>query len=118
VVVDVSQDALAKGKAKLEKKIAKGVESGAFKPDEAERMNGCLTWTSDYGALKGARLVVEAATENKDIKRKIVAQLESIVEPDCIIASNSSHMEPEVIFAEAKTPEHGLVVHYFFPAER
>jgi enoyl-CoA hydratase/3-hydroxyacyl-CoA dehydrogenase len=118
VVVDVSAAALAKGKSKLEKKIAKGVESGAFKPDEAQRMTGSLGWTSDYAALKGCRLVVEAATENRDIKRKIVAQLEDVVEPDCIIASNSSHMEPEVIFEQAKRPEHCLVVHYFFPAER
>src|SRR5690606_36072852 len=59
VVVDVSEDALAKGKAKLEKKIAKGVESGAFKPDEAGRMTASLTWTTDYNALKGARLVIE-----------------------------------------------------------
>lgn len=118
VVVDVSADALAKGKAKLEKKVAKGVESGAFKAPEAEAMTASLTWTSDYGALKGCRLVVEAATENKDIKQKIVAALEAVVEPDCIIASNSSHMEPEAIFEKAKAPEHGLVVHYFFPAER
>ena len=66
-----SEDALAKDKAKLEKKVSKGVESGAFKPDEAERMTGSLTWTTDYGALRGCRLVIEAATENKAIKRKI-----------------------------------------------
>ncbi|MBK8207816.1 MAG: 3-hydroxyacyl-CoA dehydrogenase/enoyl-CoA hydratase family protein [Planctomycetes bacterium] len=118
VVIDVSADALAKGKAKLEKKVAKGVETGAFKALEAEAMTKSLTWTSDYAALKGCRLVIEAATENKDIKQKIVSALEAVVEPDCIIASNSSHMEPEVIFEKAKTPEHGLVVHYFFPAER
>src|SRR5690606_24065903 len=45
-------------------------------------------------------------------------QLEKVVAEDCIIASNSSHMEPEVIFERAKTPEHTLVIHYFFPAER
>jgi enoyl-CoA hydratase/3-hydroxyacyl-CoA dehydrogenase len=118
VVVDVSEDALKNGRAKTEKKIAKGVESGAFKPDEAEAMKANITWTSDYAALRGTRLVIEAATENKDIKRKIVAALEAVVEPDCIIASNSSHMEPEVIFEQAARPEHGLVVHYFFPAER
>lgn len=118
VVIDVSADALAKGKAKLEKKVAKGVETGVFKALEAEAMTKSLTWTSDYAALKGCRLVIEAATENKDIKQKIVSALEAVVEPDCIIASNSSHMEPEVIFEKAKTPEHGLVVHYFFPAER
>ena len=118
VVVDVSEDALAKGRAKLEKKISKGVESGAFKPEHAEAMMRNLSWTTDYSALKGARLVIEAATEDKNIKQKIVAQLESVVADDCIIASNSSHMEPEVIFENAKTPEHTLVIHYFFPAER
>lgn len=118
VVVDVSDDALAKGKAKLEKKVAKGVETGAFKPEQAEAMTGSITWTSDYDSLKGAKLVIEAATEDKNIKQKIVSALEAVVADDCIIASNSSHMEPEVIFENAKTPEHTLVIHYFFPAER
>ncbi|MCA8911877.1 MAG: 3-hydroxyacyl-CoA dehydrogenase/enoyl-CoA hydratase family protein [Planctomycetes bacterium] len=118
VVVDVSDDALAAGRKKLEKKVAKGVETGAFKPEQAEAMTGNVTWSSDYNDLAGCKLVIEAATENKDIKQKIVAQLESIVPEDCIIASNSSHMEPEVIFENAKRPEHTLVIHYFFPAER
>jgi enoyl-CoA hydratase / 3-hydroxyacyl-CoA dehydrogenase len=118
VVVDVSEDALAKGKAKLEKKIAKGVESGAFKPAQAEQMNGSLEWTADYSALEGADLIIEAATENKDIKRKIVAQLEGLLPESAIIASNSSHMEPEEIFAQAKHPGRTAVIHYFFPAER
>jgi enoyl-CoA hydratase / 3-hydroxyacyl-CoA dehydrogenase len=118
VVVDVSEDALAKGKTKIEKKVSKGVETGAFKPDLATAMTGGITWTSDYQQLKGCKLVIEAATENKDIKQKIVAQLESLVPEDCIIASNSSHMEPEVIFEKAKRPYHTLVIHYFFPAER
>jgi 3-hydroxyacyl-CoA dehydrogenase/enoyl-CoA hydratase/carnithine racemase len=118
VVVDVSEDALKNGRAKLEKKVAKGVESGAFKPDHAEAMTGSITWTSDYSQLAGAKLVIEAATEDKRIKQLIVEQLEKVVAEDCIIASNSSHMEPEVIFEKAKTPEHTLVIHYFFPAER
>lgn len=118
VVVDVSEDALAAGRKKLEKKVSKGVETKSFKPDQAEAMTGSITWTTDYKALEGAKLVIEAATENQDIKRKIVATLEGILPDDAIIASNSSHMEPEVIFAEAKRPEHTLVIHYFFPAER
>ena len=118
VVVDVSEEALAGGKKKLEKKVAKGVESGAFKPDQAEAMTGNITWTTDYNALSGAKLVIEAATEDLNIKQKIVGALEAVVADDCIIASNSSHMEPEVIFENAKTPEHTLVIHYFFPAER
>ena len=118
VVVDVAHAALDAGRKKLEKKVARGVEGGAFKPGQAEKMVANIKWTSDYAELKGADLIIEAATENLDIKRRIVAQLESLLDASAIIASNSSHMEPEVIFAEAKHPARTAVIHYFFPAER
>ncbi len=118
-VVDISEAALAAGRQRIEKKIGKGVEGGAFTPDEAKAMLGSLAFTSNYAELEGAGLVVEAATENVAIKRAIVARLEAICgAAGAVIASNSSHMEPETIFAEAAHPERGLVVHYFFPAER
>ncbi|MBL8751574.1 MAG: 3-hydroxyacyl-CoA dehydrogenase/enoyl-CoA hydratase family protein, partial [Planctomycetes bacterium] len=118
VVVDVSEDALAKGKAKLEKKVAKGVETNAFTPDQQKQMVGSLTWTSDYAKIAGCELVVEAATENKELKGKIFAQVEGLASPDAILVSNSSHLEPEVIFANTKKKDRTGVVHYFFPAER
>ena len=118
VVVDVAEAALTAGRAKLEKKIDKGVETGAFKPDRARAMKDNTTFTSDYDELKGADLVVEAATEDLKIKRLIFGQLEGIVSDDCILASNSSHMEPEVIFGEAANKTRTCVIHYFFPAER
>lgn len=118
VVVDVSEDALQKGKQKLEKKVAKGVESAAFTAEQQAQMLGSLTWTSDYGKIAGAELVVEAATENKDLKGRIFAQVEALVGPDAVLVSNSSHLEPEVIFASTKKQDRTGVVHYFFPAER
>ncbi len=118
VVVDVLQQALDSGKAKTEKKVAKGVESGAFKPDEAKALLENLSWTSDYAQLEGADFVVEAATENLEIKRRIFAELESRCPQDAILASNSSHLEPEVIAHGARRPDRVLVIHYFFPAER
>lgn len=118
VVVDVSEQALANGKAKFEKKIAKGVESGAFTAEQQTQMCGSTTWTNDYQKLAGSNLVVEAATENKELKGKIFAQVEGLVGPDAVLCSNSSHLEPEVIFANAKKKDRTGVVHYFFPAER
>lgn len=118
VVVDVSDDALAGGQKKAEKKISKGEESGAFKPAHAKAMRDALTFTSDYQQLAGAGLVIEAATEDLGIKHKIIAQVEAICGADTIIASNSSHMEPKTIFADAAHKDRGLVIHYFFPAER
>ncbi len=118
VVNDVLQAALDKGAERTKKKIEKGVESGAFKPDEAVLMLKNITWTADKQALAGADFVVEAATERPDIKKAIFAEIEKVVAPEAILASNSSHLEPEVIFENAKHPERTLVIHYFFPAER
>lgn len=118
VVVDVAPEALAKGEAKCRQKIAKGVESNAFTPQDAEGMTAALTFTTDAGQLAGAGLVIEAATENTEIKRQIFAQLEATCGPATVLASNSSHIEPEVIFAGLRHKSRALVIHYFFPAER
>ena len=118
VVVDVVQAALDKGKAKLEKKVQKGVESAAFTADQQKQMLASIAFTTDYEALRGADFVVEAATENKELKSKILAQVEGLVGDGAILVSNSSHLEPEVIFANARHKGRTGVVHYFFPAER
>ena len=118
VVVDVSEAALAAGKQKLEKKVGKGVESGAFTAEQQTQMLGAVRFTSDYAQIQGADLVVEAATENKELKGKIFGQVEGLVSDTALLCSNSSHLEPEVIFANSKHKGRTAVVHYFFPAER
>lgn len=118
VVVDIAEEALKSGEARVRGKIGRGVKTGAFKPEVAEAMTGNITWTSDYAQLAGADLVIEAATENRAVKAKIFEELEKVCPPTAILGSNSSHMEPEVIFEKTKHRKRGLVVHYFFPAER
>ncbi len=118
VVVDIARDALEKGKAKLFKKIDKGGQTGAFKPNEVEGMKSHVLFTDDYGQLQGADLVVEAATEDLPLKRRIFRQVEELVAANAILTSNSSHLEPERIFSELKHKNRSLCTHYFFPAER
>lgn len=110
VVNDIAQAALDNGRARTEKKIARGVETGAFKPAQAEAMLDKLTWTTDKSALAGAEMIIEAATEELRIKQAIFRELDAP-----ILASNSSHLEPEAIFGD---DPRGLVTHFFFPAER
>ncbi len=118
VVVDVAEAALQAGEAKLHKKVGKLVSKGRWKAERGEAVTGAVTFTSDYGALKGAGLVVEAASENLEIKKKIYRQVEGLIGPEAVLASNTSHLEPEVIFAGLQKPGRALVAHYFFPAER
>jgi enoyl-CoA hydratase/3-hydroxyacyl-CoA dehydrogenase len=118
VVVDVAEAALQAGEAKLTGKVGKLVSKGRWKAERGEAVTAAVTFTSDYQALAGAGLVVEAASENLEIKKKIYDQVERLIDPGAVLASNTSHLEPEVIFAGLREPGRALVAHYFFPAER
>ena len=118
VVVDVSDAALQAGQARTYKKIDKGTDTAAWKPAQADAMKAALTFTSDYSQITGAGLVVEAATEDEGLKGRIFRQVEALVASDAILLSNSSHLEPERIFAALQHQGRTAVAHYFFPAER
>jgi len=98
VVVDIAAEPLRAGRLKLDKKVDKGVATKAFTPAQAGAMKDNVTFTEDYQTLRGADLVIEAATEDLELKRRIFAQVEDLVSANAILASNSSHLEPERIF--------------------
>jgi enoyl-CoA hydratase/3-hydroxyacyl-CoA dehydrogenase len=118
VIIDVDENALKSGEARIKGKLMRGVKAGAFQEEEVNSMLSNISWTTDYLQLTMTNMVVEAATEDIDIKRKIFAELERICPETAILASNSSHMEPEYIFEEIRNKVRCLVIHYFFPAER
>ncbi len=118
VVVDISETALEQGRAKLDKKVDRGVSTGAFTAEGAEAMKANVTFTTEYEQIRGSDLVVEAATEDRELKGRIFKQISELVDPEAILTSNSSHLEPEVIFEPLSDRSRTLVVHYFFPAER
>jgi enoyl-CoA hydratase/3-hydroxyacyl-CoA dehydrogenase len=118
VIVDISPEALENAQRKIEKKINKGAETGAFKPEMAETMKNSITYTADYSKIAGSNVVLEAATEDGKIKDIIFKQVEELTDDNCLFLSNSSHMTPEVIFRNMKNKGRCLVTHYFFPAER
>ena len=118
VVVDIAQAALDSGSKKTESKVNKAVEKKIYKKEEGEAVFRNILFTTDYGKLSDADLVIEAAFERLDVKHKIFAQLEGTCPKTAILASNSSHIPPEEIFPKMKDKTRCLVLHYFFPAER
>ncbi|NIY18343.1 MAG: 3-hydroxyacyl-CoA dehydrogenase/enoyl-CoA hydratase family protein, partial [Nitrospinaceae bacterium] len=74
--------------------------------------------TTDYNSLKNCGLVIEAATENLELKKKILTQVESIVAEDAIITSNTSGMTADMIFSHLSHPERTTITHFFAPAWR
>jgi enoyl-CoA hydratase/3-hydroxyacyl-CoA dehydrogenase len=118
VVVDIAQSALDAGSKKAESKMMKAAEKKIYKKEEADAIFRNMIFTTDYGKLSDADLLIEAAFERLDIKHKIFAQLEETCPKTAILASNSSHIPPEEIFPKVKDKSRCLVLHYFFPAER
>jgi len=118
VVVDILQAALDSGSKKAGSKMAKAAEKKIYRKEEADAIFQNIIFTTDYGKLSDADLVIEAAFERTDVKMKIFAQLEEACPKTTILASNSSHMPPEEIFPNMKDKRRCLVLHYFFPAER
>jgi enoyl-CoA hydratase/3-hydroxyacyl-CoA dehydrogenase len=118
VVVDIIQAALDAGSKKAESKMAKAAEKKIFKKEVADAIFKNILFTTDYEKIADADFVIEAAFERADVKHKIFDQCQAACPKKAIFASNSSHMEPEVIFKNIKDKSRCLVIHYFFPAER
>jgi 3-hydroxyacyl-CoA dehydrogenase / enoyl-CoA hydratase / 3-hydroxybutyryl-CoA epimerase len=118
VVRDVSTDALTKLKRGIEAGLAKRVSSGALTEEDAVRQRERLTVTTDPGKLGGADLVVEAVFEDLELKRRVLAETEAVVDDDCVIASNTSALPIGEIAAGARRADRVLGMHYFSPVPK
>jgi enoyl-CoA hydratase/3-hydroxyacyl-CoA dehydrogenase len=117
-LVDVIEEPLKKAKERFEGYAKKGVEKKKLRPEQVEPILGNIVYTTDYDSLKNCGLVIEAATENVALKKKIFSQLESIVAEDTIITSNTSGIPADQIFSHLKRPERTTITHFFAPAWR
>ena len=89
-----------------------------MRPERADTVGQNIVYTVDYERIRDADLVIEAATEDLQIKQKIVDQVETLVSPSAIITSNTSSIPAERIFSHAKHPERTTITHFFAPAWR
>ena len=117
-LVDIVEKPLENAKKRIEGYIQKAIEKKKMTEEKSKAVGVNIHYTMDYGEIKGADLVIEAATENLEIKRKIFAQVEEIVSPDTIITSNTSSIPAERIFSGVKWPERTTITHFFAPAWR
>lgn len=117
-LVDIAQPALDAALARLRGYADKAVARGKMKPDQAAAVLDNLRGTTDYDALSGCDWVIEAATENLALKRRIFADVEARVAPEAMITSNTSSLPAARIFAGMRHPERATVTHFFAPAWR
>lgn len=113
---DAFPDALKKAQNSLEITFSKLVEKGKISNEEKIRILGNIRFENELNALSAAELIIEAIIENLDIKRKLFSELEQIVSPTCILASNTSSLSMASIAASVKSSERVVGIHFFNPA--
>ncbi|EEK86761.1 3-hydroxybutyryl-CoA dehydrogenase [Bacillus cereus] len=114
-VQDLKQEQLDRGMAIITKNLARQVEKGRMKEEEKEATLNRLTVTLDLDCVKEADLIIEAAVEKMDIKKKIFANLDEIAPEHAILATNTSSLPITEIAAVTKRPEKVIGMHFMNP---
>lgn len=117
IVREIDDEASAAGRGRIEKSLGRAVEKGKLGADDRDRALENLRFTTDIADLADRQLVIEAASENEEIKKSIFSELDGVVtDPEAILASNTSSM-PIIRFAQSTSrPERVVGVHFFNPA--
>lgn len=115
VMNDINEEFVAKGYNKIKKSLEKAVTKGRMTEEAKEEALANLTTTVSLEDAKDADFVIEAASENKDIKLGIFKQLDKICKPEAILASNTSSLPITEIAAATDRPDQVIGTHFFNP---
>ncbi|MBN1375658.1 MAG: 3-hydroxybutyryl-CoA dehydrogenase, partial [Dehalococcoidia bacterium] len=115
VVSEINKELLDKGMAAIGKSLSKAVEKGKISDADKAAALGKIKGTTDMKDFKDCDLIVEAAIENMDLKKKIFADLDGICKPDAILSTNTSCLSVMNVAAVTKRPDKVLGCHFFNP---
>lgn len=112
---DISQDALDKGLATIEKNMTRQVSRNMISVDEMKAGMGRIHMSTDVSTFGAADLAIEAATENREIKEKIFAGLCKVVPDHAILATNTSSISVTRLASTTDRPERFIGLHFMNP---
>lgn len=115
VLNDINQTFVDGGLGKIVKQLDRSVEKGRMSEEDAQAAKGRISTSIDYADANDVDLVIEAATENRDIKLSIFKQLDEITPAHAILASNTSSLSITEIAAATKRPNQVVGLHFFNP---
>jgi 3-hydroxybutyryl-CoA dehydrogenase len=115
-IIDISEDALKKAITTIDKNLSRQVEKGTITADEKQlTLSNLSTTTFMKEGLQDVELVVEAATENLELKLKIFKDLDEVTKPGTILASNTSSISITKIASVTKSPGNVIGMHFMNP---
>ncbi|PIQ54813.1 MAG: 3-hydroxyacyl-CoA dehydrogenase [Comamonadaceae bacterium CG12_big_fil_rev_8_21_14_0_65_59_15] len=115
-MLEMKQDALDRGIATMRKNYEAQVKKGKLKQDKYEQRMALLTTTLSYDDLKDADLVIEAVFEDIGVKQAVFKELDRVMKPGAILASNTSTLDVNKIAHFTQRPQDVVGMHFFSPA--
>jgi 3-hydroxybutyryl-CoA dehydrogenase len=117
VLREVDEQTLAKGIRKIEKQLARAVEKGKATQEDSEAVRGRIHGTVHYRDLAPCDLVIEAITESLPLKLEMWREIDEIVKPEAVFATNTSSLAVIDQAASTSRPGQFVGLHYFNPAQ-
>jgi len=115
VITDLDQERVDKGLAWIKAEIAKLVEKKRLTPEGAARLSGNISGSTDQMVFANADFVIEAIFEELSLKQRLFKDLEKIITPECILATNTSSLSVEAMSEGLTNPERVVGFHFFNP---
>lgn len=115
VIKEISQEFLDRGLASIEKALAKKVKKEKITEEQKSEVMARLSGSLDYEALKDCDLIIEAATENMEIKKKIFADMDKVAKEGAVLATNTSSLSITEVAMATGRPEKVIGMHFFNP---
>jgi len=114
-MIDVSADALERGRSTIASNLDRQIKKGTLQAGDKDAILGRVSTANSLDAAGGASLVVEAATENRDLKFKIFSDLDRVAAPGSILATNTSSISITEIAARTKRADKVIGMHFMNP---
>lgn len=115
VVRDIQSEALAKAKKSIEKNLGRSVEKAKLTQEGMDAIMANLTFSSEISDIADADLVIEAATENANVKKAIFKELDQVVKTEAILATNTSSLSITEVAMATQRPTQVIGLHFFNP---
>jgi 3-hydroxyacyl-CoA dehydrogenase/enoyl-CoA hydratase/3-hydroxybutyryl-CoA epimerase len=118
VLIDATPEAAARGKAYSEGLLDKGIQRRKLTAEKKAEVLGRITATTDYAALAGCDLIVEAVFEDPKVKAEVTAKVEAATGADCIFATNTSTLPISDLAGASSRPGQFIGIHFFSPVDK
>ncbi|HEY1672841.1 MAG TPA: 3-hydroxyacyl-CoA dehydrogenase NAD-binding domain-containing protein [Streptosporangiaceae bacterium] len=115
VLTDLDADRVDAGVGYIHGEIDKLLAKHRVSPDQASRLKGLVTGSLTKDVFADADFVIEAVFEELSVKQKVFAEVEAVVRPDCVLATNTSSLSVSAMAAELEHPERVVGFHFFNP---